>query len=911
MNPFFMLNMMGLGRMPFSMGMNFFMPSFCCGSNFMMSMPYYNNDISFMNFPIFRNTSADYLLDPNLALQQCQQQWQMSGTGFGSTMLGGFTFPQVGTFAGIPAIGGLSTLNGTRPAVRQKTEEEVEAERKKEQEDRKPEAQKAKKLNELFNSIKKLSEDNNDFLVLDNALIQQAEEAMKKETAEEQLEAMQEVINSLPEDGIRKAILADSNIKEQLRRAGYNFNIDQNKYSFKNNDIKSNDLDHSDRIDQLYSDITEKNYNELQVITGQLQDANTSKTRILGLISCWNDKYNSTNNRSILRHIGVNLPTGNDAVGKTDAVKECTKVFTQALLAKADEYEGYPKIKKARIKVAKCLEDILKPNGFTKNNIYKLANAFDELYARLRMQEAVQIKDYIKNSYEYLNEFNENIINDQMVVEETQKDLGLEGITATPVNDLDETPEPEQVSAQKRNDDLAADAEYKDDPKALLEEYLVTEKGYLTAVDENSDIYKSIGLDGNDTFARYFKVDNGKLIEVTKKTDGTFEVPSEPKEVTAVDIGNFDASIKRAKRLIDGESIEEYKVKGFNKFPVFKATGANQFFAIIDGQFGKIKKGTKIEKSSLEKLTVNDLEVDYKDENIKSKTLIQQEKIEQENTKRAKFEASVQSVEEVVYPSLKEAKRNRSVDAISNIITGKDGVKDFKKLNVNGYFYSISQNKYYRYNEAENHLEYLINVVSISDDGYMKMKDGSLRECREAITDDVVTEEELISKIQDYGLNFAKSVSGPDNQNDYPNACRKLNTIIAQNNPLYTMNFIIGYQSNCHWYRAQDKGICKQIIEESGIKEGKNANELNSKKHYLREIAKLILNVVNVTEFDRSSDDYETLLKIADGEMVEGYLKTIKYNSAREIAYTGILGTAIALDNLIEKVLKAYNEATQ
>ena len=147
MNPFMtqmFFGPMGMSIMPFS-----------CGCS-MYSRPY-EHDLSFFNFPIVRDTSMDWLLNPSIALQQCQQQWQSGNFGgFGYSGIGGMTFPGFNGGFWNPAI------NGTRT----ETEEEKKKREAREAETKKPEAEKAASLKKIFDNIKKLAEENDGFVNL-------------------------------------------------------------------------------------------------------------------------------------------------------------------------------------------------------------------------------------------------------------------------------------------------------------------------------------------------------------------------------------------------------------------------------------------------------------------------------------------------------------------------------------------------------------------------------------------------------------------------------------------------------------------------------------------------------------------------------------------------------------------------
>lgn len=915
MNPLFMqmmMNSMGMGCPPMFGGMSFMMPSMCCGSGFMMSMPTYQNDnLWFLNQPIYRDTSYDYLLDPNLALRQCQEQWRNGGGFAGSTMLPGFTFPSVSPFPGMPAIPGAAQ----QPAA--KTEAEKEAEKKKAEEAKKPAAKKAQKLNESFEKIKKLAEDkNNRFPEIPEELVKKAEEAMKKETAEEQLSAMKEVMAAIPAETLRKTVLADDNVRNQLRKAGYNFNLSNNKYSLKNNDISKEDIDHVDKMRQLHSDIVEKKFNELQLITGQLSDTNVARARILGVISSWNDKYKGSES-GILRLIGANLPTGNDAVVKTDAIQFCVVTITQALLAKADEFDGCAKIIKARDDVSAKLTN-LQTKGLTKANVDSLAGAFDRLYARLRMQEAVNVRDYINKNFKEMNEVKDGVINENMIIEETQKDLQAEGVTFPRTTDLDAAPITDEIVVQQEAESKDLDEQYADDGKGKIEALANTicidgKNKILTKVEGKQNVYQTKAVNPSGK-VRYFAVDKeNKVIEVYKK-DNKFVRVQNDKEVSATDITNYDTAITRANNLYKNKAFEAVEVTGSN-YPIFKATGADELYIIKDNKLvhlvgasgitsktvdGKtelyvILKDDKRKEVRINALTEDDVE-EFNDNEVRTKKQVEDEK-------KAKAMADVTSLESHTYACVNDLEDNTVLDELSKEATGKEG--NFEKTKVAGYFFCKGKNRYYKFDTKTGKLVYQPDIKSINENGYITKKNGKCEPIAEVFMDKVYTGVDLINKIQEYGSEFRTHLNGNTTDEEYVQAHKKLNTIIAMNNPVYTINFIKGYKNNsCLW---SNNGICKQIVTENGIDDGDAAHILKG-KYYLKKIAELMKKVVETTGFDRNSDDYKTLCKIANGELISKKVRGGDFCVRTSSTVTTTKSTAEKLDAIIDKIIESYDK---
>ena len=918
MNPFMM--MFG------PMGMGFF--GGCgCGIN----MPYYgNNDmLTFMNFPVFRNTSNDYLLDPRLALMQCQQSWMNGGSIFGNSYL-----PLFNNFPGVSNMPFSPWWNPTQ--TKTETEEEKKKREAKEAEAKKPEAKKAASLKKVFDSVKKLAENrNNRFPKIPDELVTKAEEALKKETAKEQLDAMKEVMSSIPDATLRKTILADDEVKKQLKAAGYNFKLTDGsgkRYSLDGDDIPETDITHETRMTSIRCDIVSSTYDytEFQNLAAQLSGSNAS--RILEFLSAWNSK----NNEKILELISNHIPDGNDAV-KLSSAQECVITIAKALQAKAKEYEGYPEISRLQQELSEKISAITsapsatnedRKRTFTKEKLTDLSNVFNTLYARLRMQEAVRINQAIKENDDFraLNELKEGLINDDMVVEETMKDLEGEGITNYPkVNELDKEPVTEEIEVSREIEAEDADEQYKDNPQGLVDEYLDDKKGVLSKVSPESNVYQTKGYDEDGTCARYFTVKDNKLIEVKKNAEGKFVAEANPSSVTAKEIMSYDYTLTRISNLIDGGSIvpfDGHYTTTKLPFPVFKATGADEFYALIDGRFGKIDKCTglpedttnkkihvKGAEKTIDQLKAEDL-VDFKDEDVKSKEKVTKNQIKEENSE-------VEAIEAMTFESLKDAKSYTKRMEISNLITkdengeSKDEVV-FKPIDdANGCFKSEYNGKirYYKYDEKTNKLICLTTYLNNKDrGGVISIKNGIAKiqsskgvetvEIRENILEEPLKEgEKYEDKIQEYGLAFAKSVSGPDYSNDYPNAQRKLNTLVAtigskklssDEKASFVYNFIKGYQKNCGWLTAQSRGICKQIIEESGINTGESTKEYNSKMRYIAKIAAGVIELAKVCEYDNQKDI--------------DYLIKVSKMSAGQITLTSILAESI--DDIIERIFK-------
>ena len=906
MNPFFMNNFFNMG-----MGCSPFIPTMGCG-NFFMTMPCYQNDIlSFLNFPIYRNTSMDYLLDPNLALKQCQIRWQQGDFGPGCSFLPGFTFPQIGPLPGLPGLPGSPSSTTTKP----KTEEEKEAEKKKAEEAKKPAAITAKAAYDQFNKIKELAKDSkNNIDELDDELIQKADEAMKKETAAEQLAEMKEVMEAIPAEIIRKSILADDKVSLELYKAGYNFNLKDNYYSVPFNKYgQQEDYYTAKRINNLISDIKNKEFHEFMIYASLFADPKSDgKNNILPVISTWND-HCAPGDKGLIRAVAANLPENNGGV--LARVEKCTVLIVESLLNKASEYsnDSCPKIKADKDALrrdldALCVANTKRQNASddqkasaleeVKKAMIKVADSFDKLYVRLRMQEAVRIREDIKSNKEFkrLEEVKPGVLTDTMIVEETIKDLKTEGFenNIPAESDLDPLPKKTTIRIENKAEDRKADKEYKS-AQEKIDKYLVEEKGYLSKVSEDGNVYKTTSLDGNGKDERYFTVQDDKIVEATKKDDGTFEVADDAKEVSAEEIGKYHNALATAKELIDAGKIVDYRdeLNVECKYPVFKSVVDNKFFIIKDNEFAMIEDCTGIKVVDGELVAEGvDKKLDELDSN-KLDTSIKPEKLRTiEDKKRDDKKASEKDIGDVV-----SASSGKSLDDIKNIEFCKK--YNIEPAAVNGYFKSTNgKNRFYAYNPIKKKLSYLPGVTEIRADGRM-IRNGKVQFCTE------------VGNPTDFGSSLANNIYGLNlNANNYTTAKRNLNAFLSYNEPENIVKFIEGYNAEKGMLEDDmvEQIICKDKL--SKIKTRMGNKTLTYGQYYLMMIAKQMLKVIKKTSgFTTQSPEYINLEKIAKGEFIEKtatYASGTTMPSTSTVKYKDELSTAKELDKIIKSVTEAY-----
>ena len=864
MNPFMlqmMMNPMGMGFMG-------------CGCG--VSMPYYGMDdhFSFMNFPIFRNTGYDYLLDPRLAMVQGQQA-MMSGNMFGTSFL-----PLFNNFPGI---------NGSwwNPNTKPETEEEKKAREAKEEEAKKPEAKKAASLKKTFDNIKKLAEKNKNFLTLDESIIKKAEDAMKKETAEEQLSTMKEVLSAIPENIIRKAILADENVVKKLKDAGYNFNFKNNEYSLPTTGLEGINMN------QVHDDILSKRNFDAKGLGTFAAYAQAGSPSILALISAWN---NTQEEKGILRFIAKNLPTEEAPLNtlKTMIVPQ----IINALISKADEYNGSAKIKADRDKLAKAKNDLIA--NFNSTNLNKVSDAFETLYARLRMQEAVQVREFIKNNSEFrtLNDVKEGIINDDMVVGETYASLKQEGISNPPKEENLDKVQTTTVVTVGDDGVIDKDKEYENNPQGLIDEHLAKDNKYLTEVG-NTKVYQTKDIDGNGMGVKYYTVKDNKLIEVTKKADGSFEAQSDAPAVKSSEIEEYDSTILKIKSLIAEKKIEPFEGNFTTTelpYPVFRSTAkkTNEFYALIDNKFGKIKNCTNLTEDktnkkisasgtgkTLDKLTASDLETDFDESKIKSEKW-EKEQEKERTEKQAADRAAKFTSEKYTFKTLNNTEQLKSIGLEPTGVTGYYKTTDAPVL-------------FFKYNEATQKLVHLSKVTAVNPDGTM-VESNVRKKCREIQTTEGAVKELFgILNTTAYKYdNYSTYKSEEEVEKDLNTIRRKMNSFETYNKIADIINFIETYKNEAyHWWKENDPNICAAIVRNKIIPEA-------DKKAYLKLIATRMLQIVEKhgLTFD-NPDDKVVLENIKNGKLV-----TYNY----EATGLSLQSTSGELDRIIDLILEKYHE---
>lgn len=540
MNPFMMSNMffgpMGMSVTPF------------CGCG--ISMPYYgmNDSLTFMNFPIFRNTSSDYLLDPRLAMIQCQQSWMQPGNMYSNNFL-----PLFNNFPGI------------NPWWQPKTEtpEEKKAREEREAEEKKPEnIEKKAKVDEYksyFEKLKSLldtdTKNSADFKELES----QFNEALKEKNIDNRVEKLEKVFKRLDKETLTKVALADKSINSKLYEIGYNFPGEISKLNESNS---SKDLDNL---------IATLNLSDSVAVGAFGPTAIKSSNNILHIISSWNDTHNTTE-KGIIRGMAKHMPkvNENDPVTVQQQYKAGIEGVANALIKKADEFANANGGAKSLPKLCKQIEttreklsviekvDYNNKERVQKSDVNALADEFDKLYVMLRLVEADVMNQKIINKYgKKMNELIEGAIPEDIIIKETKDDLAAEGFKTLPTS-LDKIDIKESGLKIKKSI-ISADEKY-EKKQDLIDKYLADEEngvGVLTKVGD-SNVYVTKTPKGKEKQAKYYTVsDDNKLVECDK--DGN--IAENAPEVKAADIEKYVETLNKKEEKKDKKSEEETKIR--------------------------------------------------------------------------------------------------------------------------------------------------------------------------------------------------------------------------------------------------------------------------------------------------------------------------------------------------------------
>ncbi len=403
--------------------------------------PNFDPTIGF-EYPEF-GTLGNNLLNPMLAIQQTMQSFQNGSWMMGSNYAGGFNFPGFNNIGGFNNFGFGSPWGnfqspwGNNQGGTGKTAEE------------KLQYAQYDKMKKILNEYKKVATDS------EKAYIEEA--LSKSGKIEEKLQALKDVMTTkLDSKVIKESLLSLDPYKTQLIKSGYKVNNNDADKTLKSNlKLAAADLK-AGKVDTLTS----------SVIT------NDKEPNILNILSTWNDTHNTTSDRNIIRSVASSIPSKAD---EQTNHKKAVEHIAKSLLSYAENIKtgfdadvDFSQLDKSAEEVATAWATASK--NFNKDNVNKLAAKVDDLYARLRLIEAEKIRNSIQKDYKFINDtIGKTIIDDSLIVKETEKDLKSEGISLPtnrdavpsgnrderPVSSLDDKPVDEQIAGLTQEQEIA------------------------------------------------------------------------------------------------------------------------------------------------------------------------------------------------------------------------------------------------------------------------------------------------------------------------------------------------------------------------------------------------------------------------------------------------------------------------
>lgn len=507
------------------------------------------------------------LLNPMLAIQQTMQSFQN-----GSWMNGSNNFGSFGNFGGFGNFGfGSPWGNFQFPWAKQdgqggsgKTAEE------------KLQYSQYDKMKKILNEYKKVATDS------EKAYI---EEAMSKSgKIDEKIKALKDVAAKLDSSVIKESLLSLDPYKTQLIKSGYKVNNNDADKTLKTNlKLAAADLK-AGKVDTLTS----------SVIT------NDKEPNILNILSTWNDTHNTTSDRNIIRLVASNIPSKAD---EQTNHKKAVEHIAKSLLSYAENIKtgfdadvDFSQLDKSAEEVATAWADASK--NFNKDNVNKLAAKVDDLYARLRLIEAEKIRNNIQKDYKFVNDMTgKTIVDDGLIVKETEKDLKTEGITLPTNRDA--------VPSGNRDERAVSDL----DDKPVDEQIAgLTQEKSIAETNVKKGIYKSKNSK-DEKHHLYMKKDD-KLVELKdvvsidkdnncKMKDGSTKklADVEKVEVSPSEIKQYNATLKKIEELKnDGKLVKcPTNLPTWNKAGVTlywskgrKADGAHQCFVVMGNELMQI-----------------------------------------------------------------------------------------------------------------------------------------------------------------------------------------------------------------------------------------------------------------------------------------------------------------------------------
>ena len=820
------------------------------------------------------------LLDPRLAINQTLQSFQN-----GSWMNGMNNFGNFGGFGGFGNFGFGNTQNiwgnFQNPWGNNSNTTATSAADKLKQ-------TQYDKLKKVLNEYQKTASDS------EKSLISAA--LNKSGKIGERLEALKDVAKKLNSNSIQKALLNMDATKIELDTAGYK--IDDKK---SNTELKQN-------LNNLEKDIKAKKAD----LTTATVCTSENDPNILRTLSFWNDTHNSNENRNIIRLIANYLPTGSgegtNQKASVNNIAQSLVNYVETVKSKFDVDVDFSKLDKSKQEVADALSKCLE--NFTKDNINKLADKVDDLYARLRMLEAERIKNNLKREYGSLNKLlGHDIVTDSLVVKATENDLKAEGISipsnrdAVPFKEENETvireDDPEDETADEKIEKLTKSGE----DRALKE---TTKKG----------VYQTDTVPAGENPKFYTKDEDDKLVELKDvkaidrngqctMIDGSKKPLSEVEkvEVQKADVQAYNDKMKRVKELVKNETIENCNIT-FQGRTLYKSKGTNtdgnkQYFIVVDGELKRLN--CKFVVKGCKEVQVDD-DNKVKAEDFNDFISISDSEIKTVD-EHAEAEKERQKVNEEQQKEIDGLVKNKKI-APSNCKKPKI-YRSYEKVGDNYVYYLFENGKIYK----------LEDVVSAYGNGNCKKANGdcynigNLEQIKriECTKDDIGKDDEEDSEESkkyeptDNGAELRKKLRRGTGDQEYKDAKSYLNKFANYTEADDIYNFLRAYrEENSHdWGMAWNARICAQISTEGGFTKAE-------KEEYLRTIAKQTLKLMDALGKDHNSEDYKNMYYWAykagkDGHSWEKGGSWSFWNSKRT-------GAANKMDDIICKLTDEYRD---
>ena len=438
------------------------------------------------------------------------------------------------------------------------------------------------KMKKILNEYKKVATDS------EKAYI---EEAMSKSgKIEEKLQALKDVMTTkLDSKVIKESLLSMDPYKTQLIKSGYNVGRnDADAQLLDGIDLAESEIRKSGKVDTLCS----------KVLSGDDDE------KIIKIFSYWNDKFNSKDPKGIIRLIAKHLPsksgtTADPYVNQKKAVDHiANSLIAQVNKVKAtlDKDANLTLLDNSSKEVADAL--VTASNNFNKENLDKLAAKVDDLYARLRLIEAEKIRNSIQKDYKFVNDMTgKTIVDDNLIIKETEKDLDSEGISVPtnrdavpsgnrderPVSSLDDKPVDEQIAGLTQEQEIAEtnvkkgiyNSKNSKDEKHHL---------YMKKDDKLVELKDVVSIDKDNNC----KMKDGS----TKKLADVEKV-----EVSPSEIKQYNATLKKIEELKNGGKLVKCptNLPTWNKAGVTlywskgkQANGAHQCFVVMGNELMQI-----------------------------------------------------------------------------------------------------------------------------------------------------------------------------------------------------------------------------------------------------------------------------------------------------------------------------------